>query len=183
VGQDERVLAGERAEHLRRGPVVQVVEAAPQRLAVQRDDPLRRRSGGVPELLGMVAEGGLDLGRVERVEEGAQGVDGGCAAEAGTEDGVEPLAMHADEQADAAVGGRPGEDGQHREEQQGSEAVALALAAARVGDLFQGGEQPGERHHAASGARVSPSTAQGRCRSLGHTTCLHEQLRLRTEQP
>jgi len=55
--------------------------------------------------------------------------------------------MHADEQADAAVGGRPGEDGQHREEQQGSEAVALALAAARVGDLFQGGEQPGERHH------------------------------------
>src|SRR5206468_9263376 len=82
-----------------------------------------------------------------------------------------------------AVGGRPGEDGQHREEQQGSEAVALALAAARVGDLFQGGEQPGERYHAASGARVSPSTAQGRCRSLGHTTCLHEQLRLRTEQP
>src|SRR4051794_10414102 len=36
---------------------------------------------------------------------------------------------------------------------------------------------------AASGARVWPSTAQGRCRSLGHTTCLHEQLGLRTEQP
>ena len=183
MGQDERVLAGERAEHLRRGPVVQVVEAAPQRLAVQRDGPPPRRGGGVPELLGMGAEGGLDLGRVERAEAGAQGVDGGRATEAGTEDGVEPLAMHADEQADAAVGGRPGEDGQHREEQQGSEAVALALAAARVGDLFQGGEQPGERHHAASGARVSPSTAQGRCRSLGHTTCLHEQLRLRTKQP
>jgi hypothetical protein len=62
--------------------------------------------------------------------------------------------MHADEQADAAVGGRAGEDGQHREEQQGSEAVTLTLAAARVGDLFQSGEQPGERHHAASGARV-----------------------------
>src|SRR4051794_4834814 len=131
----------------------------------------------------MVAEGGLDLGRVERVEEGAQGVDGGRATKAGTEGGVEPLAMHADEQADAAVRGRAGEDGQHREEQQGSEAVTLTLAAARVGDLFQSGEQPGERHHAASGARVWPSTAQGRCRSLGHTTCLHEQLGLRTEQP
>jgi hypothetical protein len=111
MGQDERVLAGERAEHLRRGPVVEVVEAAAQRLAVQRDDPPPRRGGGVPEPLGMVAEGGLDLGRVERVEEGAQSVDGGRATEAGTEGGVEPLAMHTDEQADAAIGGRPGEDG------------------------------------------------------------------------
>jgi hypothetical protein len=147
VGQDERVLAGERAEHLRRGPVVQVVEAAPQRLAVQRDDPPPRRGGGVPELLGMVAEGGLDLGRVERVEEGAQGVDGGCATEAGTEDGVEPLAMHADEQADAAVGGSAGQDGKDAEQQQGSQGIALALPAARVRDLLQGGEQAGEGHH------------------------------------
>jgi hypothetical protein len=44
-----------------------------------------------------------------------------------------------DEQADAAVGGGAGQDGQHREQQQGSEAVALALAAAWVGDLVQGG--------------------------------------------
>jgi hypothetical protein len=183
VGQDEGGVAGERTQHLDGGSVVQVVEAAPQRLAVQRDDPPPWRGGSVSKLLGMVAEGGLDLGRVERVEEGAQGVDGGRATKAGTEGGVEPLAMHADEQADAAVGGRAGEDGQHREEQQGSEAVTLTLAAARVGDLFQSGEQPGERHHAASGARVWPSTAQGRCRSLGHTTCLHEQLGLRTEQP
>ena len=98
VGQDERRLAGERAEHLRRGPVVQVVEAAAQRLAVQRDDPLRRRSGGAPELLGVAAEGGLQLGRVERVQEGAQRVDGRRAPEAGAEGGVEPLAVHADEQ-------------------------------------------------------------------------------------
>ena len=55
--------------------------------------------------------------------------------------------MHADEQADAAVGGGAREDRQDREQQQGSEAVTLALAAARVGDLFQGGEQAGERHH------------------------------------
>src|SRR4051794_41254181 len=111
----------------------------------------------------MGAEGGLDLGRVERVEEGARGVDGGRATEAGTEDGVEPLAMHADEQADAAVGGGAGQDGQYREQQQVGERVAATLPAARVRDPFQGGEQPGERYHAASGARVSPSTAQGRC--------------------
>jgi hypothetical protein len=147
VGQDERRLAGERAEHLRRGPVVQVVEAAAQRLAVQRDDPLRRRSGGAPELLGVAAEGGLEVGRVERVQEGAQRVDGRRAPEAGAEGGVEPLAVHADEQADAAVGGGARQDGQHREQQQVGQRVALALAATRVGDLLQGGEQAGERHH------------------------------------
>jgi hypothetical protein len=75
------------------------------------------------------------------VHEGAQRVDRRGAAEAGTEGGVEPLAMHADEQADAAVGGGASQDGQDREQQQGSEAVAQALAAARIGDLFQGGEQ------------------------------------------
>src|SRR3954468_4977333 len=146
VGQDERRLAAERAEHLRRGQVVEMVEAAAQRLAVQRDDPPARR-GSAPELLGLAAEDGLQLGRVERVQEGAQRVDGGGATKAGTEDRVEPLAMHADEQADAAVGGGAGQDGQHREQQQGSEAVTPALAAARVRDLLQGGEQAGERHH------------------------------------
>ena len=55
--------------------------------------------------------------------------------------------MHADEQADAAVGGGAGQDGQHRKQQQGGKAVTLSLAAARIGDLFQGGEQAGERHH------------------------------------
>src|SRR3954466_5241383 len=146
VGQDERVLAGEGAEHLRRGPVVEMVEAAAQRLAVQRDDPLRRRSGA-PEMLGVAAEGGLEIGRVERVQEGAQRVDGRGATKAGAEDCVEPLAVHADEQADAAVGGGAGQDGKDAEQQQGSQGIALALPAARVRDLLQGGEQAGEGHH------------------------------------
>src|SRR3954466_5522656 len=55
--------------------------------------------------------------------------------------------MHADEQTDAAVGGGAREDRQNRAQQQGSEAVTLALAAARIGDRFQGGEQAGEQHH------------------------------------
>jgi hypothetical protein len=51
MGQDERRLAGERAEHLGGGLVVQVVEAAPQRLAVERDDPPPRRGGDVTRML------------------------------------------------------------------------------------------------------------------------------------
>jgi hypothetical protein len=147
VGEDERRLAGEGAEHLGGGLVVEMVEAAAQRLAVQRHDPSPRRGGGIVEPLGVAAEGGLEVGRVERVQEGAQRVDGRGAAEAGAEGGVEPLAMHADEQPDAAVGGGTGQDGQDAEQQQGSEAVAPALAAARVRDPLQGGEQAGERHH------------------------------------
>ena len=93
------------------------------------------------------AEGGLDLGRVERVQEGAQRVDRWGAAEAGAEGHIQPLAMHGDEDPHAAVGGGAGQDRQYREQQQVGEAVALALAAAGVGDLLQGGEQAGERHH------------------------------------
>ena len=38
VRQDQRGLAGERAQHVRCGAVVQMVEAALERFAVQRDD-------------------------------------------------------------------------------------------------------------------------------------------------
>src|SRR5215213_8160480 len=58
MGQDERRLAGEGAEHLRRGLVVEMVEAAAQRLAVQRDDPTPRCGGDVTKMLGVAAEGG-----------------------------------------------------------------------------------------------------------------------------
>ena len=40
MGEHERGVGGERAEHLGGGAVVEVIEAAPQRLAVQRDAAL-----------------------------------------------------------------------------------------------------------------------------------------------
>jgi hypothetical protein len=40
VGQDERGVAGKRAEHMSRCSVVQVIEAAAQRLAIERDGAL-----------------------------------------------------------------------------------------------------------------------------------------------
>src|SRR5690349_17770211 len=75
------------------------------------------------------------------------GPNGRRAPKAGTEGGVEPLAVHADEQADAAVGGGADQDRQDAEQQQVGHRVAPALAAARVGDPVQGGEQAGERYH------------------------------------
>ena len=57
--EDEGRLAGEGAQHLGGGLVVQMVEAAAQRLAIQRDDPLPWWSGGVTKMLGMAAQSGF----------------------------------------------------------------------------------------------------------------------------
>ena len=156
MSQDERRLAGERAEHLGGGPVVQVVEAALERLAVERDHPRSARRHPAAQPSGVPAKGGLQLGRVERQEQGAQRVDGRRPAQRGAEHRVQALAMHGDEHQDAAVGGGAREDGQHREQQQVGQRVAPSLAAARVGDPVQGGEQVGERHHGGSSTSVMP---------------------------
>ena len=126
---------------MRRSPVVQIVEAALERLAVARDDARSGRRCRIAQLSGMPAEGGLQLGRGERLEQGAHGVDGRRSAEAGAEGRVEALAMHADEHPNAAVGGGARQDGQHGEEQQVGERIAPALRAARVRALFQQGQR------------------------------------------
>src|SRR5688500_12247203 len=89
VRQDQGGLAGEGAQHVRRRPVVQMVEAAPERLAVERDDARSGCRCRIAQLSGMPAEGGLHLGRIERLEQGAHGGDGRRAAEAGAEGRVE----------------------------------------------------------------------------------------------
>jgi hypothetical protein len=118
VGEDERRFAAESTQHLGSGLVIQVIEAAPEGFAVERDDAPAGRRGRTAQLGGMVAEGGLKLGRIEGLEQGAQRVDRRRGPEAGAEGGVEPLAMHADEQADTAVGGGAGQHGQDAEQQQ-----------------------------------------------------------------
>jgi hypothetical protein len=146
VGQDQRGLAGAGAEHVGRRLVAQVVEAALERLAVQGDDARSRWGYRLAQPARVPAEGGLQLGRVERLEQGAQRVDGRRPAQRGAEHRVQALAMHGDEHQDAAVGGGTREDGQHREQQEMGQRVAPSLAPARVGDPVQGGEQVSERH-------------------------------------
>jgi hypothetical protein len=118
VGEDERRFAAESAQHLSGGLVVKVIETAPECFAIKRDDVPAGRCDRAAQLGGMPAEDRLEVTWIEGVKEAAQGVDRRGAAEAGAESGVEPLAMHADEQANAAVGGGIGEDGQNTEQQQ-----------------------------------------------------------------
>jgi hypothetical protein len=131
----------------------------------------------------MSAERGLQLGWIERLEQAAQGIDCRGAAEAGAEGGIEMLAMHGDEGPHAAVGGGAGQDRQYREQQQVGEAVALALAAAWVGDLLQGGEQAGERHHGGLRGKGMALNSPDPPPIPPSKPRPHEQLGLRTEQP
>jgi hypothetical protein len=113
VRQDQRSVAGKRAQHVGGRLIVQVVEAAAQRLAIQRDSAPARRTDPLVQVTGVTAKGSFEIGRVEREEEIAQGVERRSALEADAELPVQALAMDVNESDDALVRGRPGEHRQH----------------------------------------------------------------------
>ncbi len=69
VGQDEGGVAGKRAEHRSRFLIVQVIEAAAQRLAIECDGALPGHPDSPVQLLRMVAEGGFEIVPLERQEQ------------------------------------------------------------------------------------------------------------------
>jgi hypothetical protein len=69
VGQDQRRLAGEGAEHVGGGPVVQVVEAASEGLAIEGDDRRARPQRRLVQPSGVAAEGRLEVGGIEGQEQ------------------------------------------------------------------------------------------------------------------
>jgi hypothetical protein len=147
VRQDQRSVAGERAQHVGGGLIIQVVEAAAQRFTVQRDSaPARCADLLLVEALGVAPERGFEIGRIERQEEVAQSVERRGTAETGAEDGVQALAVDVDEGDDTLVRGRSGEHRQDREQQQRGQRVAPTLRAARVVDLVERGEQQRKWH-------------------------------------
>ena len=87
---------------------------------------------------------------VERQEQVAQRVDRWSTREAGTEDGVQALALQGDEGDNLLVGGRARQHGENRGQQQMPHAVALALRATRVRHFSKCRKQNSERHRATS---------------------------------
>ncbi len=98
----ERGVGGERAQHLRRGAVVELVKAAAQRFAIESDAAVPRRGARRLQQGGMAAEGRLHPGRVEPLEDVADGRVRRRAAPVQAEGRVQLAAVDVDEGDDAA---------------------------------------------------------------------------------
>jgi len=73
MSEHERGVGGKRAQHLRRGAVVEFVKAAAQRLAIQRDAALSRCGACRLQQRSMAAESRLHPSRIEPLEDVADG--------------------------------------------------------------------------------------------------------------
>ena len=163
VRQDQRGVAGKRTQDMYGSLIVQVVETAPQRFAVQRDRPPAIPAG---KLTRVAAKGRLEIRRVEGEEEITQGVHGRSTPEPRAEDGVQALPVHAHEGDDALIRARACQHGQDREQEQMGQRVAPALWAARILDLVKSSEQGSKRHHGGLHEVDAASTDPSRNRAL-----------------
>src|SRR3954462_4912244 len=124
----------------------QVIKAAAQCLAIERDGAHPVRPDGPVQRSRMVTEGDLEIVPAERQEEITQGVHGRSAPKAGPKGRIQAVALDGDEGDDPLVGGRTRQDREHREQQQMAHAVALSLWTAWIADRGERGKQGTERH-------------------------------------
>ena len=69
VRQDQRAVASKSAQHMCGGLIMQVIETASQRLAIQCDGPPAMPVDRLIKVTRVAAKGGLQIGRVEREKE------------------------------------------------------------------------------------------------------------------
>ncbi len=112
-----------------------------------------------------------------------QGVHRWGAPEAGTEDGVQALALQGDEGDDLLVEGRARQHGKDREQQQMAHAVAPPLWAARVGHIGECGKQESERHRAISQSWKVTSIQPSRHPATAHAQAATAELNGPGDQP
>ena len=140
VGQDQAAFGIECVQHLGRLAIAEIVEAAPQRLAVERDAASRRISRLARQSGGVQAENLLDGLRVEALEDVADGGMGGRALPVQPEGGVQPAAVDLDERLDGSEGVPAGHHGEDREQKNMGQLVELTLGPSRVGDFAEQAE-------------------------------------------
>ena len=141
MGEDEGGFGGEGAQDLGGGAVVEIVEAAAQHLAVERDAAPSGRTARRLKPRGMAAEYRLDRSRIEPLEDITDRRVGRRPFPAEPERGVQPAAMDIDEGGDAAIRVAARHHGKDREQQDVFELVFLPLPAAWVRNLGQQGQQ------------------------------------------
>jgi len=140
-------VGGERAQHLGGGAVVELVEAAAQRLAIEGDAALSGRGARRLQPGSMAAEGRFHRGRIEPLEDVADGGVRRCSAPVQTGHRVQPATMDADEGDDAAIRVAARHDGEDGEQQHVGQRVEPALRPARIRNLRQHVQQRRKRGH------------------------------------
>jgi len=147
VGEQQRGVGGERAQHLRRGTVTELVEAAAQRLAIQRDAALSRCGARRLQQGGMVAEGILHPDWVEPLENVADGGVRRRPLPCQTKRCVQLAPVDVDEGDNAAIRVTAGHDGQDGEQRHIGQLVELPLRPARIRDVRQHIQQRRKHSH------------------------------------
>jgi hypothetical protein len=147
MGEHERGVGGERAEHLGGGAVIEVVEAAPKRLAIEGNAGLSGPCACGLQKGGMAAEDVLDRVRVEPLKNVADGSMGGRAVPAQSEEGIQAAAMDVDEGDDATIRVAAGHDGEDGKQQHVGQLVEFALRPAWIRNFLQQAQQRRESSH------------------------------------
>ena len=147
MGEHERGVGGERAQHLGSGAVAELVKAAAQCFAVQGDAARPRRGARRLQQGGMAAEGRLHRRRIEPLEDVADGGVRRRTAPVQTESRVQLAAVDVDEGDDAAIRVAAGHDGQDGEQQHVGQLVELSLRPAHIRDVRQHIQQRRKRSH------------------------------------
>jgi hypothetical protein len=138
VSEHQRRIDRERAEHLFGLGVVEIVEAALQRLAVERDDAGLSRIGREIEEGGVFAKHLFDIRGVEPLQNISDGRMRRRPFPLDLEGFVQRSQMRLAVCLDAAIRIGPAHDGQNGKQQDVRQPIEFALGAARVGDC---GEQ------------------------------------------
>src|SRR5208283_4128028 len=141
VGEYQGRVGGEGAQYLGGGAVVEVVETAAQRLAIERDAGLSGRCACRLKPGGMLAEDRLDLCGIKPLEDVADCGVRGRAAPLQTEGRVQLAAIDIDEGDDASIRVATCHDGEDGEQQHVRKLVFLSLSTARIRHFRQQTQQ------------------------------------------
>jgi hypothetical protein len=156
--EHERGVSGECAQHLGGSAVVELVKAAAQRLAIERDAALPRCRACRLQQGGMATECRFYRGRIQPLEDVTDGRMRRRSLPGQRKDGVQPAAVDVNEGDDAAIRVAAADDGEDGEQQHVRQRVELALRPARIRNLRQDVQQRRKCRH---------STLRPSCRLKG----------------
>ena len=134
VREHQRRIDRERAEHLFGLGVVEIVEAAFQRLAVERDDADLGAIGRAVEVGAVFAKGFFHIRGVEALQNIADGRMRRRTLPFDLEGLVQRSPMRLEVRLDAPIRIGSAHDGENGKQQDVRQLIELALRAARVGD-------------------------------------------------